>query len=45
MRSHDDQEMHNLMYYLKAYKYTSIYSAVVLTLILLVFVVSEIVNG
>lgn len=35
----------DLREFLKAYKWTSIYSAVMLTLILVVFVVSELLGG
>lgn len=35
----------DLKEFLKAYKWTSVYSAVMLTLILIVFVVSELLGG
>lgn len=42
---HRDDEINNLLDFLKFYKWTSIYSAVMLTLILAVFIISEILYG
>lgn len=41
----NDDELHSIAEFLRFYRYTSIYSAVMLTLILIVFIVSEILGG
>lgn len=40
-----DDELHSIAEFLRFYRYTSIYSAVMVTLILIVFVISEILGG
>lgn len=41
----NDSEIETIADFLRCYRWTSIYSAIVLTLILIVFVVSEILGG
>lgn len=45
MTEPDQDHLNTLAEFLRFYKYTSIYSAVMLTLILIVFIVSEIFYG